>query len=55
MPDQPLTTDKFGVAMDGVLLYILGEGWKEAKVGDGAKWIWNLSNLCFPTAQEIVD
>jgi hypothetical protein len=117
IPGQPLTTDKFGVAMDGVLVYILGEGWKEAKVGcvftydqqrkwcpqtkewvevvkathqsyvahlgepepfaqllsaeaerrgydqagqrvclgDGAKWIWNLSSLCFPTAQEIVD
>ncbi|MBI1879631.1 MAG: hypothetical protein HYR94_15660 [Chloroflexi bacterium] len=117
MPGQPLTTEKFGVAMDGGLVYILGEGWKEAKVGcvfsydqhrkwcpqakewvegvkatqqsyvahlgepepfakllsaeaerrgydqagqrvclgDGAKWIWNLSNLCFPTAQEIVD
>lgn len=117
IPGQPLRSDKWGVAMDGVLVYILREGWKEAKVGcvftydqqlkwcpqtqemievvkasqqsyvaylgepepfakllsaeaerrgydqagqrvclgDGAKWIWNLSSLCFPTAQEIVD
>jgi hypothetical protein len=28
---------------------------KRASVGDGAKWIWNLSGLCFPTSWEIVD
>lgn len=33
MPGQPLTTDKMGLAMDGVLVYILGEGWKEVKTG----------------------
>lgn len=114
---QRLEPVKKGVSMDGVLVYILGEEWKEVKVGcvfeyethteycrqtreakevvkakhqsyvaylgepepfakllsaeadwrgydqaqqracvgDGAKWIWNLSNLCFPTAQEVVD
>lgn len=117
IPGQALNEVKQGVSMDGVLVYILGEEWKEAKVGcvfeyesqteycakskefkevvkgkqqsyvaylgepepfakllsaeaerrgydqareraclgDGAKWIWNLSGLCFPTAQEIVD
>jgi hypothetical protein len=117
MPGQSLEPVKKGVSMDGVLVYILGEGWKEVKVGcvfeyethteycrqtretqevvkakqqsyvaylgepepfaklvsaeaerrgydqaqqracvgDGAKWIWNLSSLCFPTAQEVVD
>lgn len=117
MPGQPLSESKQGVTMDGVLVYILREEWKEVKVGcvfeyesqteycaktkefkevvkgkqqsyvaylgepepfakllsaeaerrgydqareraclgDGAKWIWNLSGLCFPTAQEIVD
>lgn len=114
---QPLDPVKKGVTMDGVLVYILGEEWKEVKVGcvfeyetqtescgqtketkevvkakgqsyvaylgepepfakllsaeaeqrgydqaqervcvgDGAKWIWNLSSLCFPSSQEIVD
>ena len=28
---------------------------KRASVGDGAKWIWNLTGLCFPTSWEIVD
>jgi hypothetical protein len=28
---------------------------KRASVGDGAKWIWNLTGLCFPTSREIVD
>lgn len=28
---------------------------RRASVGDGAKWIWNLSGLCFPTGCEIVD
>ena len=28
---------------------------KRASVGDGAKWIWNLTGLCFPTGCEIVD
>jgi hypothetical protein len=117
MPGQRLEPVKKGVSMDGVLVYILGEEWKEVKVGcvfeyethteycrktrearevvkakhqsyvaylgepepfakllsaeaerrgydqaqqracvgDGAKWIWNLSSLCFPTAQEVVD
>lgn len=117
IPGQPLSVVKKGVAMDGVLVYILGEEWKEVKVGcvfeydthpsycrqtkemteavkatalsyaaylgepapfgkllsaeaerrgydqaqgraslgDGAKWIWNLNSLCFPTSQEIVD
>jgi hypothetical protein len=117
MPGQPLEPVNKGVSMDGVLVYILGEEWKEVKVGcvfeyerhleycgrttesqevvkaraqsyvaylgepapfakllsaeaerrgydqaqervcvgDGAKWIWNLSSLCFPTSQEIVD
>lgn len=117
MPGQALAAISRGVAMDGVLVYIWGEEWKEVKVGcvfeyepqrrycpqtqeykevvkakhqsyvaylgepepfgkllsqeadrqgydqaqarvslgDGAKWIWNLNNLCFPTAQEIVD
>ena len=117
MPGQALEAVKKGVSMDGVLVYILGEEWKEVKVGcvfeyesqteycsrtketkevvkakaqsyvaylgepepfakllsaeaerrgydqaqdrvcvgDGAKWIWNLSSLCFPTSQEIVD
>lgn len=117
MPGQSLEPVKKGVSMDGVLVYILGEEWKEVKVGcvfdyetrteycrktkeakevvkaqrqsyvahlggpepfaklvsaeaerrgydqaqqrscigDGAKWIWNLSSLCFPTAQEVVD
>ena len=117
MPGQVLAPVKCGVTMDGVLVYILGEEWKEVKVGclfeyetcleysrktqefqevvkakgqsyvaylgepepfakllsaeaerrgydqaqeracvgDGAKWIWNLSSLCFPTACEIVD
>jgi hypothetical protein len=114
---QRLEAVKQGVSMDGVLVYILGEEWKEVKVGcvfeyetyteycrqtreakevvkarqqsyvahlgepepfakllsaeaerrgydqaqqracvgDGAKWIWNVSSLCFPTAQEVVD
>lgn len=117
IPGQPLAAVKQGVGMDGVLVYILGEEWKEVKVGcvfeyetqarycrqtkemveevkataqsyvaylgepeplgkllsaeaerrgydqaqarvsvgDGAKWIWNLNSLCFPTSQEIVD
>lgn len=33
MPGQPLTSDKMGLSMDGVLVYILGEGWKEVKTG----------------------
>jgi hypothetical protein len=28
---------------------------KRASVGDGAKWIWNLTGLCFPTSWQIVD
>jgi hypothetical protein len=28
---------------------------RRASVGDGAKWIWNLTGLCFPTSWEIVD
>jgi hypothetical protein len=117
MPGETLEPAKKGVTMDGVLVYILGEEWKEVKVGcvfeyetrteysrktheprevvkakqqsyvaylgepepfakllsaeaerrgydqaqqracigDGAKWIWNISSLCFPTAQEVVD
>jgi hypothetical protein len=117
IPGQSLEMVKKGVAMDGVLVYIIGEEWKEVKVGcvfeyaaqpsycrqtkemtevvkataqsyvaylgepeplgkllsaeaerrsydqaqaraslgDGAKWIWNLNSLCFPTSQEIVD
>lgn len=117
MPGQVLEEEKKGVSMDGVLVYILGEEWKEVKVGcvfsyetqkgycpetkeskevvkakeqsyvahlgsvdpfakllsaeaedrgydqaqervcvaDGAKWIWNVSSLCFPTSQEVVD
>ncbi len=117
IPGQRLDPVKKGVTIDGVLVYILGEEWKEVKVGcvfeyetqleycgqgkeaqevvkataqsyvaylgepepfakllsaeaeqrgydqaqarvcvgDGAKWIWNLSSLCFPTSQEIVD
>lgn len=117
IPGQALKEVKQGVTMDGVLVYILGEQWKEVKVGcvfeyesqvescpktqeakegvkaknqsyvaylgepepfakllsaeaerrgydqareraslgDGAKWIWNVSSFCFPTAQEIVD
>lgn len=114
---QVLQAVNKGVTMDGVLVYILGEAWKEVKVGcvfdyetclaygretkeleevvrakhpsyvaylgepepfarllsaeaeqrgydctqdracvvDGAKWIWNVCDLCFPTAQQIVD
>lgn len=117
IPGQSLNEAKQGVTMDGVLVYILKEQWKEVKVGcvfeyenqaetcpktnepkelvkaknqsyvaflgepepfakllsaeaerrgydqahqraclgDGAKWIWNVSSLCFPTAQEVVD
>jgi hypothetical protein len=117
MPGQVLEPVKKGVTMDGVKVYILGEEWKEVKVGcvfdyetrleycrktqehkevvkaenqsyvaylgeseplakllsaeaerrgydqaqqracvgDGAKWIWNVWSLCFPTAQGIVD
>jgi hypothetical protein len=103
-----------GIASDGVFVNIIGEGWKEVKVGcvfeyatleflsaeyedrvkstaqsyvaclgeplpfgkvlsaeaeqrgydkavnqvklgDGAKWIWNLNSQCFPTGTEIVD
>ena len=117
MPGQVLEPVKKGVTMDGVLVYILGEEWKEVKVGcvfdyetrleycrktkelkevvkakdqsyvaylgepepfakllsaeaerrgydraqdracvgDGAKWIWNVCSLCFPTARQIVD
>jgi hypothetical protein len=106
-----------GASLDGAMIYILGEEWKEVKVGcvfeyetrlarcrktgeqvevvkakaqsymaylgepetfgkllaaeaerrgfyrarhrvvvaDGAKWVWNLSALCFPVGQEIVD
>lgn len=117
MPGQALEPVNKGVTMDGVLVYILGEEWKEVKVGcvfdyetclaycretqelkevvraknqsyvaylgepepfakllsaeaeqrgydcarnracvaDGAKWIWNICDLCFPTAQQIVD
>ena len=28
---------------------------QRVSIGDGAPWIWNLSSLCFPTAQEVVD
>lgn len=117
MAGERLEAVNKGVSMDGVLVYILGEAWKEVKAGcvfsyethreycrqtqeskevvkanqqsyvaylgepepfakllsaeaeqrgydqaqarvcvaDGAKWIWNLSSLCFPTSQEIVD
>jgi hypothetical protein len=117
MPGEALETVNKAVSMDGVKVYILGEGWKEVKVGcsfefetqrgyrrrskekedlvkarhqtytaylggpeefgkllsaeaerrgydrapkrasvgDGAKWIWNLTGLCFPTGWEIVD
>lgn len=117
IPGQVLEPVKKGVTMDGALIYILGEEWKEVKVGcifdyatrleycrktqehkevvkadnqsyvaylgepepfakllsaeaerrgydqaqqraciaDGAKWIWNVWSLCFPTAQGIVD
>lgn len=33
MPGQPLTSDQMGLAMDGVLVHIVGEGWKEVKTG----------------------
>jgi hypothetical protein len=117
MPGEALEGVNKAVSMDGVQVYILGEGWKEVKVGcvfefetqagyrrrsqekedvvkakqqtytaylggpeefgqllsaeaerrgydcaqkrasvgDGAKWIWNLTGLCFPTSWEIVD
>ena len=117
MPGQALEPVKKGVTMDGVLVYILDEEWKEVKVGcvfeyetrteycrktkelkevvkakdqsyvaylgepepfakllsaeagrrgydqaqeracvaDGAKWIWNVCSLCFPTARQVVD
>ncbi len=117
MPGEALEAVSKAVSMDGVKVYILGEGWKEVKVGcvfefetqpgyrrrskekedlvkakhqtytaylggpaefakllsaeaerrgynraqkrasvgDGAKWIWNLTGLCFPTSCEIVD
>ncbi len=117
MPGQALEPVKKGVSMDGAMVYILNEEWKEVKVGcvfeyethleyrrksqehkevvkaenqsyaaylgepepfakllsaeaerrgydraqqracvgDGAKWIWNLWSLCFPTAQGIVE
>jgi hypothetical protein len=117
IPGQALEAVNKGVTMDGVMVYILGEEWKEVKVGcvfdydtqtkycaktqeyrevvkaqnqsyvaylgepspfakllsaeaeqrgydqaqqrasvgDGAKWIWNLSSHCFPTGQQIVD
>ena len=117
MPGERLEAVNKAVSMDGVKVHILGEGWKEVKVGcifefetrrgyrgrskekedlvkakhqtytaylggpeefgkllsaeaerrgydraqrrasvgDGAKWIWNLTGLCFPTGCEIVD
>ena len=117
MPGEELEAVNKAVSMDGVQVYILGEGWKEVKVGcvfefetqrgyrrrskekedlvkakhqtytaylggpgefgkllsaeaerrgydraqrrasvgDGAKWIWNLTGLCFPTSCEITD
>jgi hypothetical protein len=117
MPGEALEVVNKAVSMDGVKVNILGEGWKEVKVGcifefetqlgyrgrskekedlvkathqtytaylgepepfgkllsaeaerrgydraqkrasvgDGAKWIWNLTGLCFPTSWEIVD
>ena len=117
MPGEELEALNKAVSMDGVQVYILGEGWKEVKVGcvfefethqgyrrrskekedlvkakhqtytaylggpetfgkllsaeaerrgydraqrrasigDGAKWIWKLTGLCFPTSHEIAD
>ena len=117
MPGEELEARNKAVSMDGVQVYILGEGWKEVKVGcvfefethrrcrrrstekedvvkakhqsytaylggpetfgkllsaeaerrgydraqrrasigDGAKWIWKLTGLCFPTSHEIAD
>jgi hypothetical protein len=117
IPGEPLEAVNKAVSVDGAMVYILGEEWKEVKVGcvfeyatrarydrrtqewtegvtaqqqsytahlgepepfsqllaaeaerrgfyraqqragigDGAKWIWNMMSLCFPTVHEIVD
>lgn len=32
-PGEAKSTERLGVAMDGAKMYVLGEGWKEFKVG----------------------
>jgi hypothetical protein len=32
-PGEAKSTERMGVAMDGAMMYVLGEGWKEFKVG----------------------
>jgi len=47
------------VALDGGMVHIRGEGWREMKVGavvgDGAAWVWNVAEDVCPDARQIVD
>jgi hypothetical protein len=54
--DLPETAQEFGKRLDAEACH---RGWSRAQkkviMGDGAEWIWNLADLHFPGALQIVD